>query len=133
VEPTTPQRGVIRNRQLATRVKDYSGLRYGTITPTDIDGFMEFGDKLYVIIEGKTGAAALPYGQRLALERLCDVITSTGRPCLLVICEHDSGAEDVDYAMCAVREYRLWGEWRSPGGLLTVRRVIDNFLSQEKQ
>ena len=33
-------RGKIRNRECAGQLKDFSGLRFGKITPTDIDGFV---------------------------------------------------------------------------------------------
>ena len=46
------ERGVIRNRQFAQQLRDFSGLRFGKITPTDIDGFMDFGDRLFVVLEG---------------------------------------------------------------------------------
>ena len=32
---------------------DFTGLRWGKITPTDIDGFVEIRDKAYVFIEVK--------------------------------------------------------------------------------
>lgn len=66
------ERGVIRNREYAKQLKDFSGLRYGKITPTDIDGFLDFGDQLFVVVEGKHAGSAIQTGQRLALERLVD-------------------------------------------------------------
>ena len=46
-------RGKIRDATLIDRLRDFSGLRYGRITPTDIDAFMEFGNKAFVFIEAK--------------------------------------------------------------------------------
>jgi len=82
------QRGVINNRARAQQIINYSGLRYDTITPTDIDGFIDFGNKVFVIMEFKHSDAPLPYGQRLALKRLCDSIK---RPieAWLLICRHN--------------------------------------------
>ena len=62
--------GIFRNREYAKQLKSFSGLRFGKITPTDIDGFLDFGNNVYVFIETKHGDAPLPYGQKLALERL---------------------------------------------------------------
>ncbi len=36
------QRGKIRNKNAVARLRDFSGLRYKTITPMDIDAFLEF-------------------------------------------------------------------------------------------
>ena len=102
--------GVIRNREYATRVRDFSGLRFGTITPTDLDGLIEYKDRGYVLIEVKYGETRLPDGQRLALERLCDDLQKT-KPALLVIGSHHSRG-DIDVAQAVVTEYRYNTQWR---------------------
>ena len=38
-------RGVIQNRDRKKQIIDFSGLKYGKITPTDIDGLIEYKDK----------------------------------------------------------------------------------------
>ena len=105
--------GVIRNREYATRVRDFSGLRFGAITPTDLDGLIEYKDRGYVLIEVKYGETRLPDGQRLALERLCDDLQRV-KPTLLVIASHHS-VGDIDVAQCVVTEYRYNGRWRQRG------------------
>ena len=45
------ERGVIHNRERGAQIRDYSGLRFGNITPTDIDGFMDFGGRVFVVFE----------------------------------------------------------------------------------
>lgn len=72
------ERGKIRNREHVP-VKDFSGLRYGKITPTDIDGFVEFKDKIFILLELKFGDSVLKYGQRTALERGCDAWGEQGK------------------------------------------------------
>ena len=118
------ERGVIRNRQYAAQIRDYSGLMYGKITPTDIDGFVEFGDKLFVFIELKHKDAPLPTGQRLALERLADAVGETGRKSLLLIGEHDTNG-DIEAARCVVIAYRYLRKWRRPHRTMTIRECID--------
>lgn len=120
-------RGAISNRPMAERVRDFTGLRFGNVTPTDVDAFMEFGDKQYVFIEAKSGGADMPRGQRLALERLCDAIAETGRLSLLILCA-DKGVGDIDFANCMVREYRYHGAWHTPKHPITVRAAIDKVL-----
>jgi hypothetical protein len=120
-------RGVIRNRERAQQLRDFSGLRYGSITPTDIDGFMEFGDRVFIFIESKHAGAPLPKGQRMAIERLTDAISETGRASIAIVCEHNTH-DDIDFANCPVREWRVGRQWVKPDKQYTLRAVIDSFL-----
>lgn len=104
------QRGAIRNRQFANRVRDFSGLRFGKITPTDIDGLIEYRGQGYVFIETKYKDAPLPSGQRLALERLCDDLQQV-KPTLVIVASHETDS-DIDVAKTVVTEYRFKGAWR---------------------
>ena len=124
-------RGKIRNPKYAMQLRDMSGLRWGKITPTDIDGFLDFGGRVYVIIEGKHGRASMTLGQRLALERLCDSCTKASVATLLVICSHTTTGT-IDYAELPVVMYRCRQEWRTPGRPITVRQIIDEFLRMNK-
>jgi hypothetical protein len=109
------ERGVIRNRAAAQQIKDFSGLRYGKITPTDIDGFIDFGDRLFVLIEGKFNGAILSGGQMLALQRLTDACHCPPRRyAVAFIVDHYQQGADVDYANATVRTYRWGGTWRNP-------------------
>lgn len=110
------ERGVIRNRAFAQQIKDFSGLRFDKITPTDIDGFLEFGDRLFVIIEGKHAGSQLQTGQRLALERLVDAChCPPRRVAVCIVIDHvDAASDDVDYASCTVRTMRWNGRWVPP-------------------
>lgn len=117
-------RGVIRHRELASQLRDFSGLRFGAITPTDIDGFLEFSDRLFVVFETKHIGRELPRGQRLAIERLIDAIAASGRQAIALIGEHDT-KEDIDFAVCPVREYRYEGKWRKPLSAMTFKDAVD--------
>lgn len=122
--------GKIKNRKQAQQLRDFSGLRFGSITPTDIDAMIEYKDKAYVIVEGKYKSGTLQGGQKLAFERLCDDL-GTQKPSLLIVAKHNVEAgsdKDVDYANCDVAGYRYkrtwhWGEFHG-----TVRRLIDIFF-----
>ncbi len=118
------QRGVIRNRRYANQVRDYSGLRFGNITPTDIDGLIEYHDKGYVLIEIKHKDSVLPYGQRLALERLCDDLHKL-KPTIAVIASHDT-SDDIDVTNCSVVEFRFRGKWTMREG--TIGQLVSAFL-----
>lgn len=108
------ERGVIRNREFKQQIADFSGLRWGKVTPTDLDGFIDFGNKLFVFIESKHGDSVMPYGQRLALERLCD---ACHKPPLryavgFVVSQWSSG--DIDMAQTTVTAIRWEGKWSPP-------------------
>jgi hypothetical protein len=109
-----PERGVIRNREFKRQIVDFSGIRFGNITPTDLDAFMDFGNRLFVFVETKFNGASMPYGQRLAIERLCDACnTPPDRYSVAFITSHHSEG-DIDFANTVVTEYRWQGKWIKP-------------------
>lgn len=126
-------RGAIHNRPRAKQLRDYSGLRFGKITPTDIDGLIEYKNKAYVILELKYGDTELPFGQRLALERLTDDLEQVGKPTLCIVATHDTHDcnKDIDAANTIVTKYRLKREWipLSPDLEVTTRTIIELFLN----
>jgi hypothetical protein len=123
-------RGVIRNTEQAKRINDFSGLRFGKITPTDIDGFIDFQNKAFVLIETKYTGGHMPFGQRLAIERLIDIIDETGRKGLALVAEYGNELGDIDCAKAVVTEYRYRGEWKIPRIPLNVKDAIDRFLKE---
>ena len=122
------QRGVIRNREYASQLRDFSGLRFGNITPTDIDGFIEYKDIAFIIIESKHKGSDMPFGQRLALQRLCDACQTAGKETLLIIASHNT-IEDIDFANTAVIETRYKYRWVVRDSEMTTRQAIDKFLT----
>lgn len=127
-------RGEIENRARATQVRDFTGLRWGKITPTDVDGFIEFRDKLFVFIEIKLVDWSLPDGQKRALGNACDAIANktAGRTAVVLVVEHDTPiGTDIDVASCVVREFRMQEKWREPlHSPLTCREAVDILLKQ---
>lgn len=123
-------RGTIRNREYASRIRDFSGLLFGKITPTDIDGFIEFNDRVFIFIEAKYGEGKMPFGQRLALEHVVDALAETGRKSIALICYYDE-LGDVDFANSRVIEYRYGGQWRDDDRGLTLREAIERFLEAQ--
>jgi hypothetical protein len=105
------ERGEIYAPELAGQLRDFRGLRWGNITPTDIDAFLDFGNHLFIIIEAKFAGTELPLGQRLAIERLCDAANKSVH-CLALIVSHESPAgEAIDFATARAIEYRYRGAW----------------------
>lgn len=126
-------RGKIYNEARAKQIRDFSGLNFGTITPTDVDGLLDFGNKLFVLIEAKKEGVELPGGQRLALERMCDAIHDSGKMSALLIVTHDTPADQpIDFAGCPVTECKLNGEWKTIKHSTTCRKAIEYLLKLAK-
>lgn len=45
------------------------------IVPTDIDGFIDFNENLFIIFEGKVQGTPMKYGQKKSFEALCNVVS----------------------------------------------------------
>jgi hypothetical protein len=125
-------RGKIRNKTAATVVRDMSKLRWDNITPTDIDAFLDFGDRLFIIIEVKYGGHTMPHGQELAISRLCAASHSEARTAIAVqamfLDRHLTEDNEVDYAACEVTQYRIGAEpWISvwEHRTVTLKEFID--------
>lgn len=121
-------RGKIRNRDRAKQLKDFSGLRFGRITPTDIDGFVDFQNKAFVIFEIKYGATEVPRGQELCYERLALACEKAGVKTLVLVATHDvEPPGDIDVAGLRVTKVFFQGKWRPPKCYHTVRTAFDSF------
>lgn len=117
---------MLRNKEYAGQIKDYSGLKFGSISPTDIDACLEFGGKLFVFVETKFGNAVMPRGQQLALERLCDKLTV---PSIIIQTTHESSG-DIDMASTTVVRYRENAKWVDDIPEITLRNLIEIFINK---
>lgn len=118
-------RGVIQNRSYGKQIVDFRDLRYGAITPTDIDGFLDFQNKLFIFIELKHGNTEVKTGQRLALERICD---ASRVPAWVLVARHDAYHDaDIDAANAIVTAIYHGGAWWPPEKIeeTTLRNWID--------
>lgn len=123
-------RGKIRDEEKAKQLRDYSGLCFGTITPTDIDGLIEYHNIGYVIMELKYGNSQLDAGQELALKRLTDDLATSGKNTICIIASHETKPEfPIDVANTQVIRYRHGGKWHNENNNLTTRKLIERFLN----
>lgn len=108
--------GEIRNRDRFKQVVNFSALRYGEIAPTDIDGFLDFGNKLFVVIEFKLKDTEMGRGQCLAIERLVDNLQISGKEAVAIIAEHEfyDCNDDIDIYKCRVVKIRHNFDWHQP-------------------
>lgn len=124
-------RGAIRNREASNAVKDYTKLRWRNITPTDIDGAIDFGNKLFIFIELKRKGQKLEGGQRLFLEREVD---SHKQRCYCIVAEYDTDG-DIVVDICVVSEMRHnkqqpCAQWQIAREGITVKAMIDRVLEK---
>lgn len=116
-----------------SQVVDFSDLRHENITPTDIDGFVEYKGKGFIIFEFKSGDA--PYeesgGQGKALQRLCDILTSAGKTTYLLVCRHYTYPGDrvmaADSFVDKIRYRYRWHEWHQRE---TVAEVFQKIMQK---
>lgn len=126
-------RGVIYNRDKKRRLNTFKNLTYGKITPTDIDAFIDFGNKIFIIIEAKGEGVPVPTGQRIALERMLIKMSSDDSSAMVVIADVVDGDkdDDVDLGLCSVREVWLCNEKKVKKHCVSeasVKKVIDDFV-----
>lgn len=122
----------IRNIDYASQCASFEGINIGNCSPTDIDLFMEIGNKLFIIGEGKYAGCPVPMGQKLALERISDLISKT-KQCVLIVWTHMTPpGELVVIKDCLVREFRYDGKWYAEGGSRTVAQLIKDFYEGVK-
>jgi hypothetical protein len=103
---------LIRSHRLIRNFNDLTGLRFGNIYPTDVDGFLEIRNKLFVFIETKFGDSPIPAGQATALNNLADAIHNPDKQkfAYVLLVSHESNG-DIDVANGWVTMYRANGKW----------------------
>lgn len=124
----------IKNPRKMKQLIDFKELEVdGYIYPTDIDGLIEYKDSEYIIFEVKYGNSEVPFGQKLAIQRMVDDFTKVGKQAVAFICEHNVKNADtpVVAAWCKVREiyYGKEKQWRTPKVEITVREAVKSFQS----
>lgn len=126
---TEENRGHFQNIHRAKQVIEFSDLRYGNITPTDIDGFFERHNEVFVFFELKKRGAELPSGQKLALTRLVDNLRETGKKAVLFVAVHD--VDDCDETVIAadaeVQGIYFNGAWHKAHGK-KLKEMSDRFI-----
>jgi len=127
-------KGVIHAPQRATQLRDYSGLLFGNITPTDIDGLIEYKNIGYVIIELKYRDTEILKGQKLALARMNDDFELAGKASLCIIASHfqEDCSKAIDVANTHVTAYRYRKRWRTFRSVMFTRDLIVRFFKSDE-
>lgn len=127
-------RGKIQHRERARQIIDFSGLRFGNITPTDIDGLIEYKDIAYIFYGYKLVDIEMPKGQRLALERIADNLQKAGKQATIFVCVHNvtNPQNDIQASEAIVREFYYCGKWIRDGRR-TAKDITNSFLSMVRR
>jgi len=125
---TDENRGAIQYPKRAKQLIDFSGLRYGNITPTDIDGFFEVHNTIYFYYEFKYKNGNMSKGQYAALLRQVDTDRAAGKEAVLLYCKHNvqDTSKPVNAASCVVVKYYYNGRWWNGNGR-TAKEITDMF------
>ena len=126
---TENNRGKIQNRERGQQIIDFSGIRYKNITPTDVDGFFERENKIFVFYEFKLPGVEMPSGQRLALMRVVDGLSEAGKAAVLFLCRHNEydPKTDIKAGSAIVEAVYLNKTWYK-GKNLTAKEYTDRFI-----
>jgi len=126
------ERGVIQDTKRAQQINNFHNLRFGNITPTDIDGLIEYHDKAWIVFEIKYKGAQLPFGQKLAIERMINAFTAAGKKAMALVVEHnvDDTNNSVDCAECFVREVYHSDNptWQPPKWKIKLGKMAEAYI-----
>lgn len=113
---TDALRGVITNRARFLQALKFDGMKFGNITPTDIDAAIEFDNRLFIFIEAKFVGRSIQTGQRLFLERMANSVSNPPHKySISIVAEHYTPADqDILLSGAVVRDYFRDGEWHKP-------------------
>lgn len=122
------KKGDIKYRERAKQINSFAGLiRRRNITPTDVDGLIEYNGNVFIMLEGKYGDAELPKGQRMALENLANAILDGNKKVVIIVYRHyiENSNKDVIVSEQFVSDVyfdRKWNKIRGFNVLQTIER-----------
>ncbi len=119
---------MIRNREIIRQTINFTGLKYGSITPTNIDLAIDFDGRVAVFTEYKYKNSRMPYGQKRALITFADGLQKSGIETIIIHASHSNLInEDIDGANAIVKKIYYKKKWYNRKGT-TVKEEIDLFL-----
>jgi hypothetical protein len=124
-------RGNIKHKARAQQINSFSGLlRRRNITPTDIDGLIDYNGKAFIILEGKYGDAEIPKGQRMALEHLANAMVDGNKQVTVIVFRHNINDvnEDVKVSEQSVTQVYFKRKWFT----ITTKNVLEVIDKFEK-
>lgn len=123
-------RGEPEHRNRMRQIVNFQGMRFNNITPTDMDGFIEYHNSCYLIMEFKLSDKDVPYGQNIALIRLCNDLEKSGKPAIFMVCSHNitNWQDDIIAKDCIVRTMYFRKKLYKVQGQYTTMQMCDRFI-----
>lgn len=127
------ERGVYEHPNRGKQLLRFDGMRFlDSITPTDIDALIEVRNQIVVFFEAKLKDKEVPFGQKLAIERLVRNAGRAGKHAIAIIGEHNvtDPSEDVFLKDLLVREVFTTEQmqWRPPKRKLYAKEAADVYI-----
>jgi len=113
---------LIGSRDRAKQLLAFDDLSWGKIRPTDIDLSLDFGGKVFIFGELKSGSATLTTGQRLHLQGLVRGLRKGGLIAYAFRANHNTpdNEHDVHVAEAMVQSVYEGDGWKMPPRRMTV-------------
>lgn len=117
----------IRDKVHNNQYVDFSGLKFGRVRPSDIDGFMIFNN-LTIIFEFKhVNTHGISAGQQRILKTMCDRMHSDKAHAIVIYATHSNDAymSDLDAGNAIVQSWYFGNsEWRKAKSRVTAREFV---------
>ena len=117
-----------------SQIIDFAGLkRRRGITPTDIDGFIDYGGNAFVYFDAKIDGVPVSKGQRMAYENIVNSHRKAGNRAVAFIFRHNTPVgEDVIAKDGLVEEYFFsakneWVELKSKWSVLKFIELFEKY------
>tara|TARA_R110001632_G_scaffold70241_1_gene163688 strand:+ start:4447 stop:4851 length:405 start_codon:yes stop_codon:yes gene_type:complete len=104
---------LIRNSNQVKQAIDFTGVENGKIHPSDIDAVLEFNNEALILIEVKRVGNAIPTGQRLLLERICNSWHTDKSIVLKVTHNFKNDGSDIPLSLCEVEACYYKKAWHT--------------------
>lgn len=126
-------RGRIAYRDRKKQIITFENLRYGNITPTDIDCTLDYHGDVFAFVEVKYGDTEIKDGQRMYLENVVNGLSDGGCEAAAFVVSHniENVNDDIDAADCIVRMVYTKRKWYNlEKQNTTLKEQMDLFLKR---
>jgi len=110
-------RGSIKYLKKYKQLISFEGMeRMRKITPTDIDGLIDYNGNSFIYMEFKTDGKSIDYGQRLAIEHIINSHEQAGHKACALLIYHNCDADEIIMAkekiIESVYQNNKWRDWK---------------------
>lgn len=133
-------RGEFQHEEFAKQLVSFTGMRFEgengdtNVTPTDIDGLIQLSKENCIIFFELKHSGDVPYGQRKALERMCDGLESGGIHSVVFVAAHNTPKDEAILAKDAKVTQVYWNKkWVYCPGTENLYDKTKNYIKYIKE